>query len=61
MHGGVLNDESSNCVEKMVVVFTAANLSASNKKRTYNACNIILPERINSAEIFRNVFDFDLL
>ena len=60
MHGGVLNDESSNCVEKMVV-FTAANLSASNKKRTYNACNIILPERVNSAEIFRNVFDFDLL
>lgn len=59
MHGGVLNDESSNCVEKMVVVFTAASVSASNKKRAYNACSIILPEKIKIAEIFRNVCDFD--
>lgn len=44
----------------MVVVFIVVNLLVLNKKRIYNVCNIILLERINLVEIFRNVFDFDL-
>ena len=40
----VANDESSNYVEKVVIVFTAANVSESNKKRTFNACSIISPK-----------------